>query len=52
MYIELDCDFRFADAHVAIGTGWVQDTWDKKLLPDIGTLVQKDLTGKETNIKE
>lgn len=44
--VEFDRDFRFADAHVAVGAGRVQDTRDKKLLPEVGTLVQEDLEGK------
>lgn len=43
MDVKFDCDFRFADADVAVGTGWVQDTWDQKLLPEVGTLVQENL---------
>lgn len=47
MDVEFDCDFRFADTHVAIGAGRVQDTRDKKLLPEVRTLVQEDLAGKQ-----
>lgn len=52
MDIEFDCDFRFADAHVAIGARWIQDTWDQQFLPEVGTFVQEDLErnnkGKKT----
>lgn len=45
--VEFDRDFRFADTHVATGTGRVQDTRDEELLPHVRTLVQEDLTGKK-----
>lgn len=45
--VELHGDFGFAGADVAVGTGWVQDTWDQQLLPEVGTLVQEDLQRKE-----
>lgn len=41
--VELHGDFRFAGADVAVSAGWVQDTWDQQLLPEVGTLVQEDL---------
>ena len=47
MDVEFDCDFRFADADVAVGAGWVQDTWDQKLLPEVGTLVQENLKKRQ-----
>lgn len=47
MDVEFDGDFRFADTHVAIGAGRVQDTRDKELLPEVWTLVQEDLAGKQ-----
>lgn len=40
---KFDCDFGFAGADVAVGAGWVQDTRDQQLLPEVGTLVQEDL---------
>lgn len=43
MDVEFDCDFRLADAHVAIGARWIQDTWDQQFLPEVGTFVQEDL---------
>lgn len=48
MDVEFDCDFRFAGADVAVGAGRVQDTWDQKLLPEVGTLVQEDLEKRQT----
>lgn len=45
--IQFDGGFGFADTHVATGAGGVQDTRDKELLPEVGTLVQEDLTGKQ-----
>lgn len=45
--VEFDCDFRFADADVAVGAGWVQDTWHQKLLPEVGTLVQENLKRRQ-----
>lgn len=47
MDVELHGDFRFAGADIAVGAGWVQDTWDQQLLPEVGTLVQEDLQRKE-----
>lgn len=46
--IKLHCDFRFAGTHVTIGTGWIEDTWDEQLLPEVGTFVQEDLMGRES----
>lgn len=46
--IKLHCDFGFAGAHVAIGAGWIQDTRDEQLLPEVGTFVQEDLVGRES----
>lgn len=47
--VELDCDFGFADTHVAVGAGGVQDTRDEELLPEVGTLVQEDLAGEHSS---
>lgn len=47
MDVEFDGGFGFADTHVAIGAGGVQDTRDKELLPEVGTLVQEDLAGEQ-----
>lgn len=52
MDVEFDRDFRFADTHVATGTGRVQHAWDEELLPHVRTLVQEDLGGLETNAEE
>lgn len=46
--VKLHCDFRFAGAHVAVGTGRIQDAWDEQLLPEVGTFVQEDLVGTES----
>lgn len=45
--VEFDCDFWFAGADIAVGAGWVQDTWDQQLLPEVGTLVQEDLEERQ-----
>lgn len=47
MDVELHGDFGFAGADVAVDAGWVQDTWDQQLLPEVGTLVQEDLERTE-----
>lgn len=51
MDVEFDRDFRFADTHVATGTGRVQDTWDEELLAHVRTLVEEDLKGKRAKEK-
>ncbi len=48
MDVELDCGFRFANTDVAVGTGWVKDTWNQQLLPEVGYLVQEDLRKRQT----
>lgn len=48
--VDFDCDFRFADADVAVSTGRVQDTWDQQLLPEVGTLVQEDLEKRQPKV--
>lgn len=50
MDVEFDCDFRFADTDVAVGAGWVQNTWDQQLLPEVGTFIQKDLEKRQTHM--
>jgi len=48
--VELDRDFGFAGADVAVGDGRVQDARHQQLLPEVGTFVQEDLQeeGKRT----
>lgn len=50
--VELHGDFRFAGAHVAVGTGRIQDARDEQLLPEVGTFVQEDLVGRESSREE
>lgn len=50
--VEFDCDFRFAGADVAVGTGRVQDARDQQLFPEVGTLVQEDLDQEEAANRE
>ena len=51
MDVEFNCDFRLAGADIAVGAGWVQDTWDQQLLPEVGTLVQEDLEMRQNSFK-
>ena len=43
VHIQFDCNLWLAGAHITVGTGWVQSTWNKQLFPGVRLLVQEDL---------